>query len=274
MSLTITSAASDKSLCALSDLKTRMSVSGSSLDTTLQRMIDVASRLICTYLGREMVRQSYTETFGPNWRLRLMLSRMPVDGDSVTITNDGTSFTDFSVEDVRSGAIFAEGGFWSVPLIEGQNAEELIAVSYKGGYVTPNMIAAWSSVDARSLGAWTRPTAGPIKELLYEVTTAGSTDSTEPTWPTTAGTTVTDGTVVWTARNAFELPDEIEEAAILLSRSIYNQDADVSGNVATERLGPSELSYFAPGQSPAGIEAAFPRSVVAYLSPYRTELVA
>lgn len=35
--------------------------------------------------------------------------------------------------------------------------------------------------------------------FFYRCTTAGTTGTTEPVWPTTAGATVTDGTVVWTA---------------------------------------------------------------------------
>jgi hypothetical protein len=50
-------------------------------------------------------------------------------------------------------------------------------------------------------------TAGFVVEpdvllFAYEATTAGVSGTTEPVWPTTAGATVTDGTVVWTARAA------------------------------------------------------------------------
>lgn len=41
-----------------------------------------------------------------------------------------------------------------------------------------------------------------MKHFVYECTTAGTgSATTEPTWPTTAGSTVTDGTIVWTCRD-------------------------------------------------------------------------
>jgi len=45
-------------------------------------------------------------------------------------------------------------------------------------------------------GQYTVPAA--LNGRLYKCTTAGTTGSTEPTWPTTAAGTVTDGTAVWT----------------------------------------------------------------------------
>lgn len=63
--------------------------------------------------------------------------------------------------------------------------------------------SAWQASTAYSLGDAARPTTRNGK--VYEVTTAGTSDNSEPTWPTTAGNTVTDGSVVWTCRNNYSL---------------------------------------------------------------------
>lgn len=62
--------------------------------------------------------------------------------------------------------------------------------------VTPtDGIADWQASTAYTLGQRVAPNT-----YVYEVTTAGTSDSGEPTWPTTGigSSTVTDGTVVWT----------------------------------------------------------------------------
>lgn len=56
----------------------------------------------------------------------------------------------------------------------------------------------WAATTAYSLGTGVRPTVR--NGFSYEATTAGTSAGTAPTFPTTAGSTVTDGTVVWTAR--------------------------------------------------------------------------
>lgn len=60
---------------------------------------------------------------------------------------------------------------------------------------------AWAASTAYALGNYRRPTT--VNNLYYEVTTAGTSNSVQPTWPTTIGTTVTDGTVVWTCRGYY-----------------------------------------------------------------------
>ena len=58
----------------------------------------------------------------------------------------------------------------------------------------------WQAGIAVSLKEFLEPASIPA--FGYEVTTAGTTGTSEPTWPLVNGTTVTDGTVVWTARTA------------------------------------------------------------------------
>ena len=45
----------------------------------------------------------------------------------------------------------------------------------------------------------------PGNGRTYKVTTAGVSDTTEPTWPTTSGGTVSDGTVTWTEFSAVDV---------------------------------------------------------------------
>ena len=56
----------------------------------------------------------------------------------------------------------------------------------------------WEASTAYVLQDYVQPTS-PNDNFTYRCTTAGTSDSSEPTFPTTAGNTVNDGTAVWTA---------------------------------------------------------------------------
>lgn len=76
----------------------------------------------------------------------------------------------------------------------------LVDQSPAGAVVSPNVAlfpGVWVASTALSLSAYRSPVI--LNGLLYKVTTAGTTGATEPTWPTTIGGTVVDGTVTWTA---------------------------------------------------------------------------
>ncbi len=76
----------------------------------------------------------------------------------------------------------------------------------------------WVTVKAYILRDYVQPVT-PNNNFTYRCTTAGTSGGTEPTWPTTAGGTVTDGTVVWTA----EAFDYEYEWAVVGSHTFFNK---------------------------------------------------
>lgn len=66
------------------------------------------------------------------------------------------------------------------------------------------LIRATAGVSPRNTAVTLNQTTVPNSHngRMYKCTTAGTTGASEPTWPTTDGGTVTDGTAVWTEMNA------------------------------------------------------------------------
>lgn len=58
----------------------------------------------------------------------------------------------------------------------------------------------WAPSEAQAVGDLVVPST--LNGYLYRCTTAGTTGTTEPSWPTTVGNTVSDGTAVWTCGSA------------------------------------------------------------------------
>jgi hypothetical protein len=90
--------------------------------------------------------------------------------------------------------------------------------------ITPTYaIPTWAVATALALGVSRRPTTPT--GYRYQVTTAGTTHaSTEPTWPTVIGSTVSDGTVVWTC-----VAEERDVNEITLGLSSGDLDTNVAG---------------------------------------------
>lgn len=253
MSVKVLTASSVSELISLADAKRRLGISASTWDSLLSALIDDASSTIASALGRPLGRQRYLETLSGNDRTRILLSRFPVDRDSVTLEIDDTAQTDFTVEDPAVGMLYREG-LWPIGASEpNERPEESVEVTYKAGYVLPDQIAAWANSAAVSALTWVRPTT-PVGDLLMECTTAGTTDSSEPTWPTTAGTTVTSGTAVYTARHAEELPKAISSVAWLVVRRGYTASKFLTGTRELESDG-QRIVFQASDQNEAGLTA-------------------
>lgn len=67
-----------------------------------------------------------------------------------------------------------------------------VTVSHKNG----DDAATWVASTAYTTSDYVIPTTPNSR--FYQCTTAGTSDSSEPTWPTTTGQTVVDATVTWT----------------------------------------------------------------------------
>jgi hypothetical protein len=75
-------------------------------------------------------------------------------------------------------------------------AEELIRVAMSFATNSQDIFPSWKPSTAFALNEIVLPS--PLNGHKYEVTTAGTTAASAPTWPTTSGGTVADGTVVFT----------------------------------------------------------------------------
>ena len=67
---------------------------------------------------------------------------------------------------------------------------------------TQTLSSAASARSTTALGTIIKPTRGNETGLIYECTTDATGGATEPTWPTVVGESVTDGSVVWIARES------------------------------------------------------------------------
>lgn len=108
--------------------------------------------------------------------------------------------------------------------------------------------SAWAASTAYSVGDIRRATTLQASGLVFRCTTAGTSGSTQPVWPTDIGSVITDGTVGWTAiASAYEDLAEIAPSAIIelfeltLDPTLHGSsdtyrwhsgcNADVTGNV-------------------------------------------
>lgn len=114
----------------------------------------------------------------------------------------------------------------------------------------------WTASQTWTLGTFVKPTAP--NGFIYEVTEAGLGDSTEPTWLTTEGLLVEDGTAKFTARKIMNKPALNE----LLGLANNAQDdgtgvADAAGNFAELSLKIAVPSLATTGRNVGNVQAIY-----------------
>lgn len=232
MSLEVLQRATWTDLIQLSTVKARLGIdaSDSSRDSYILELIKEASDAITAFCNRPFARQEYKEDVKFDGSEYLMLSRSPVEsfvdpvvsgfsvsGGTISDENDGMLFRKERWIPVGSGLNFS---FYPVP---DRAATVWAEVQFWAGYLLSGQDSDW--VDMASVAAGDVAKSSDSSVLLrFECTTAGTTDVTEPVWPTADGETVTDGTVVWTARSVLLQPAAIERAAWEAVHSYWNTD--------------------------------------------------
>lgn len=105
----------------------------------------------------------------------------------------------------------------------------------------------WAASTAYAVGDVVFPTSS--NGFVYECVTAGTSGSSEPTWPTTLGQQVTDGTVTWEARQVPGrcLKRPLYFALFTAAPSDSGGGTEVSGgSYARVQYDPSDSNWSAP----------------------------
>lgn len=243
---TITPPASS-SLISLSQVKLYLSVTDTANDTLYTQLITDASSSMIDFIGVHPGRQRYLESTYGTGSVRRYLSRLPVEPGTLSITLDGEALTEgttdptqWSLEEASTGMVYRESG-WPYSSSYTLN----LTYTYYAGFLLPDQIADWQGSTVKGVGAWVRPLPSSTPSLYrFECTTPGTTGTSQPVWPTTIGGTVIDGTVVWTARAAPELPPVVSQWCFAEFLRLLNARNSTPGLASRTVEGVSE-SYFA-----------------------------
>lgn len=173
------------------------------------------------------------------------------DGAAITVSNA----TGTAVSQAR-----ADGLSGNVCKLTATNSANngFVAMTY-----TVRVGASWLANTAYSRGFYRLPTVA--NGYMYKVVTNGTTDATtEPTWPTQIGATVTDGTVVWRCYPQLRAGHTVYALAELVECAIASGAANAYLLVECQNSGGTILlqrycNYLDPGET----GEAYPETVAA-----------
>lgn len=261
-----------QNLLTLEQAKLYMGASATESDALYSSLISAASSAMIQALGLSPLRQRYEErNYGTNG-FRFYLSRLPAEPGTLSITLDGVALvegsygtmesSEFLLEDSAAGVLYRSDQWLSCPDTLGSLG---LSVTYHAGFVPPDSISTWSTASVHTVGSFVRPTVIPSL-LLYECTTAGTSGTPEPAWPTTIGGTITDGTCIWTARAAVELPPFVSSWCYMELLRLLGNRSWTPGRASFEIEGASESRFATHGQDQLSLP------VLTGLKSWRTEL--
>jgi len=149
MTITVTTAASNKAMLELATVKTRLGITGSAFDALLDLLIVDVSQSVARFLGYPPWRQAYTENLSGNGRKTLRLGRQPLEEPLTSVKYDDVLITDtttYRIQDADAALIYHVTGGWTwSPSYDGDLVldpsthadRELWEIVYWAGWVMP-----------------------------------------------------------------------------------------------------------------------------------------
>lgn len=184
-----------------------------SAETGLQQLDDETLVKI-TRTGKMTVRQISMENLG-----------MFLAGQAVTAAQASASVTNEAIS-ILADRYYQLGALVANP----SGVRSVSAVS-----LATATVSAAATSTAYALGAKVKQASAASH--IYQCTTAGTSGGSAPTWPTTIGATVTDGTAVWTCISIITLVEDTDYSVDLTMGRIYIlPTARVSGTYAVACL--------------------------------------
>lgn len=256
--LSITAGASSKNVCRRSTVKDELSIVGTEEDPKIDRLIAAVGNEFVSTLNREPWRQTYSELLPGDGGLFLYPSVWPVESVSQVLYKEtAVDSTLYSIDGTKRRLY--KPTTWNLDPVIRPSAPVHIGlrdlsyqVDYVGGWLMPGEVKEWEDGAVYALGTIVRASDESVL-VFFECTTSGTSSSSEPTWLTTVGDTTSDGSVVWTAIGAAELPQDLEQAAIIRSVELY-ENLEIDQTVSSEAVDGWRISYRdREGRIPSGL---------------------
>lgn len=278
--LTVTTGSPDRRMANPADL---VSLHSALTTATARRWIDSASRKAATLLGFPPWRQGYTLNLPgtdagwlPSWV-------KPVESVSAVTDIDGGAITDYTVgrnwlgipdrleRDGGFGRLFDSSiGTSDIPYAESEKDAWILSGTL--GWLMPGQVQKWvpgttyvatisstsyddASGSVYAQGSWVR-SYNPAITLRFECTTGGASHATtEPAafQTASAGDTIADSGATWTARAAYELPEDLREEVLNFASQLYQmsgRDRTLS-RFSDKETGSESYRYVMPKASDA-----------------------
>ena len=189
-----------------------------------------------------------------NQPAKIKISLNQLDGDNLAMAFLGKKFA----IDIASGSVSAE----LLTILTVGKYQRLAKRGITESSLVVNMAegvsaSAWASETSKEVGDLVVPTTP--NGHYYECTTAGDTGTTEPTWPED-GSTVSDGSAVWTDKGTIALVKD--EDFEITARTGMIRAIDAGRLSAGDEL---SINYDYPAQTGFKIQGAVQPTIKAYV---------